>query len=180
MRISSIVTAAHQYRPAVLSSRAALASAERRDAVVVEDDYDAEFATTASRSVHPVGAGSDRLCRVRQQDARPGPARLAVAADIPERRGRYGQAGRRPGSPAIDRRRSRPHPPWRPDRHLRRSVARTGTTRHLARSARTVPAGVPPVGASAGLHVLAWLPPDPPRWPWWSRQGRRDPRVQAR
>jgi GntR family transcriptional regulator/MocR family aminotransferase len=162
-----VVTAAHQYPTGVVLSperRAALLGwAERRGAIVIEDDYDAEFrydrepigALQGLSPDHVVYAGS--ASKTLAPGLRLGwlllPASLggAVArakqiADL--------------GSPAIDQlafadflRRGEL------DRHLRRlrGTYRARRDRLLEALARHLPE-VRPVGASAGLHVLVWLP----------------------
>ena len=164
-----VVTAAHQYPTgAVLppERRAALIDwAVRRGALIIEDDYDAEFrydrepigaiqglnrdnviyAGTASKMLAPgLRLGwlvspphlTDRLIEAKQA-ADMGSAALdqLAFADILER----GEL----------------------DHHLRRmrTIYRGRRDTLLAALARHLP-DVHPVGAAAGLHVLAWLPPD--------------------
>ena len=164
-----VITAAHQYPTgAVLppDRRARLADwAERRRAVIVEDDYDAEFrydrepigamqglspdrviyAGSASKILAPglrLGwliappAMTDTLVAAKQA-ADMGSAALdqLAFADVLER-----------GELDHHLRRMRPIYRGRRDALLR------AIDRHLP--------GVRPVGAAAGLHVLAWLPDD--------------------
>jgi GntR family transcriptional regulator/MocR family aminotransferase len=162
-----VVTAVHQYPTgAVLSAerRAALLDwAERRDATIVEDDYDAEFrydrqpigaiqglgparviyAGSASKTLAP----GLRLGWLVPPDDLVGPITAAKeAADM--------------GSAALDQLALADlldHGEL--DRHLRhlRPIYRRRRDALLAALGRHLPA-LRPTGASAGLHVLAWLP----------------------
>lgn len=164
-----LVTAAHQYPVGgVLPAdrRAALVDwAERRDLLVIEDDYDAEFrydrepigAIQGLSPDHVVYCGSASKILapglrlgwlVAPNRLVPGLAAAKLAADM--------------GAPVLDQltladivERGEL------DRHLRRMrpVYRGRRDALLAALARHLP-GLRPVGASAGLHVLAWLPDD--------------------
>jgi GntR family transcriptional regulator/MocR family aminotransferase len=164
-----LVTAAHQYPTGgVLSPerRAALVDwADRRSGWVIEDDYDAEFRYDRD----PVGA---------LQGLRPervvytGSASKTLAPGL-----RLGWIAAPPvlvdgitdaklaadhGSPAIDQLALADFiGRGELDRHLRRMrpIYRARRDTLLAAMARHL-AELRPVGASAGLHVLAWLPPD--------------------
>ena len=164
-----LVTAAHQFPTgSVLPAerRAALIDwAERTNGLIVEDDYDAEFrydrdpigtvqGLSPGRVIY-AGSASKILAPGLRLGWLVSPAGLAgklaaakLAADM--------------GSPALDQlvfadliERGDL------DRHLRRmrAVYRSRRDSLLTALARYVPA-LRPVGASAGLHVLAWLPPD--------------------
>jgi GntR family transcriptional regulator/MocR family aminotransferase len=162
-----VVTPAHQYPTgAVLppDRRSALAAwARSRRAIVIEDDYDAEFRYDRQ----PVGA-MQGLCPERVVYAGtaskvlapglrlgwlvvPGDlvdlvAQAKVAADL--------------GSPAIDQLAFADFlARGEHDRHLRRMrpIYRKRRDTLLAALARYLPE-LEPVGASAGLHLLAWLP----------------------
>ena len=165
-----VVTAAHQFPlGGVLppDRRAALVAwaGERSDRLVVEDDYDAEFRYDrvpigaiqglAPERVAYVGSASKTLAPGLRLGWMLLPPRLvepmAAAKETADR-----------GSPALeqlafadflDR--------GELDRHLRRMrpIYRRRRDRLLDRLATALP-DLRPVGASAGLHVLAWLPPD--------------------
>ena len=164
-----VVTAAHQYPtggvlPAERRS-ALIAWAERRGGTIIEDDYDAEFRYDrdpigAIQGLSPervVYAGS--ASKILAPGLRLGwfivPAALADrvthakwTADL--------------GSPAIDQLAFADFlARGELDRHLRRlrPIYRARRDVLLAALARHLPE-LRPVGASAGLHVLAWLPPD--------------------
>lgn len=166
-----LVTAAHQFPTGAVTSprtRADLVAwAARRDAVVIEDDYDAEFrydrepigaiqglapdhvvyAGTASKTLAP----GLRLGWLILPAGLIGPAASAKLAD--DR-----------GSPVLDQLTfadfvSR----GEFDRHLRRMRPRYRQLRDtlMEALARQAPE-LRPIGVSAGLHVMAWLPPDIP------------------
>jgi GntR family transcriptional regulator/MocR family aminotransferase len=164
-----VVTAAHQYPTGgVLSAdrRAALVRwAERRGATIVEDDYDAEFrydrepigAIQGLRPERVVYTGSAskilapglRLGWLVAPQALVGPLTAAKqAADN--------------GSPALDQLAFADMlDRGELDRHLRRMrpIYRRRRDALLASLGRRLP-DVRPAGASAGLHVLALLPPE--------------------
>jgi GntR family transcriptional regulator/MocR family aminotransferase len=162
-----VVTPAHQYPTGGVlppDRRAALlAWAERRNAVIIEDDYDAEFrydrdpigslqglsparvvyAGSASKILAPglrlgwlvVPAPMvDQIARAKMSDDLGSPAlgQLAFADFV--------------SSGELDRHLRRMRPIYR----ARRDTLLNALHRHLP--------GLRPVGASAGLHVLAWLP----------------------
>lgn len=163
-----VVTPAHQYPTGGVlppDRRAALVAwAERRNAIVIEDDYDAEFrydrepigSLQGLCADHVVYAGSaskilapglrlgwlvvptplvDRVARAKMSDDLGSPAleQLAFADFI--------------ATGELDRHLRRMRPIYR----ARRDTLLDALHRHLP--------GLRPVGASAGLHVLAWLPP---------------------
>ena len=163
-----VVTPAHQYPTGGVlppGRRAALVAwAERRNAIIIEDDYDAEFrydrdpigslqglcpdhvvyAGSASKILAPgIRLGwlvvpaplADRIARERKADDQGSPAfdQLALADFI--------------GNGELDRHLRRMRPMYR----ARRDALLAALRRHLP--------GLEPVGASAGLHVLAWMPP---------------------
>jgi GntR family transcriptional regulator/MocR family aminotransferase len=164
-----LVTAAHQYPTGGVlppERRAELVDwSARRPGIVIEDDYDAEFrydrepigsiqgldpgrviyAGSASKVLAPglrlgwLVAPSSLVDRL---------AAAKVAADL--------------GSPAMDQLVFADFlARGELDRHLRRMrpIYRRRRDALLAALKRHLP-DVKPVGASAGLHVLAWLPPD--------------------
>jgi GntR family transcriptional regulator / MocR family aminotransferase len=163
-----LVTAAHQYPTGGVlppERRAALVAwAARRSGVVIEDDYDAEFRYDrepigaiqglAPERVIYAGSASKVLAPGLRLGWLVAPSRLVpaiaaakVTADL--------------GSPAMDQltfadflaRGELDHHlrRMRPIYRRRRDVLLNALDRHLP--------DVRPVGASAGLHVLAWLPP---------------------
>jgi len=162
-----VVTPAHQYPTgAVLSAerRSALIEwADRHDTLIVEDDYDAEFrydrepigamqglcadrvayAGTASKTLAP-GLRLGWLAVPRRLTDRI--ARAKVAADFGS-----GALDQLALADFIDR--------GELDRHLRRmrSIYRLRRDALLAGLEQHLP-DIRPAGASAGLHVLAWLP----------------------
>jgi GntR family transcriptional regulator/MocR family aminotransferase len=162
-----LVTAAHQYPTGGVlppDRRAALVDwADRRGGWVIEDDYDAEFrydrepvgALQGLRPDRVVYAGSAsktlapglRLGWLAAPDALvDGLTDAKLAADH--------------GSPAIDQLALADFiGRGELDRHLRRMrpIYRARRDTLLAAMARHLPE-LEPVGASAGLHVLAWLP----------------------
>jgi GntR family transcriptional regulator / MocR family aminotransferase len=162
-----VVTPAHQFPTgAVLSPqrRAALIGwAERRDAVIVEDDYDAEFRYDRE----PIGA-MQGLCAERVVYA--GTASKMLAPGV-----RLGwlAAPRRLVEPLADAKMLADHGSagldqlaladfierGELDRHLRRMrpIYRRRRDALLAALERYLPRWEP-TGASAGLHVLAWVP----------------------
>ena len=162
-----ILTPAHQWPTgAVLSAakRAAIVAwAQARDAVIIEDDYDAEYRYDGSPVGAMQGLAPDRVVvrRVGQQDARSGhQARLARrTAAMGENLGEAKIAADR-GSPALEQlaladliRRGEL------DRHLRRMRPVYRRRRDvLLTSLRTHLPQLTPTGISAGMHLLAWLP----------------------
>ncbi|MEO5985553.1 MAG: PLP-dependent aminotransferase family protein [Candidatus Limnocylindria bacterium] len=161
------VTPAHQYPTgAVLSPerRAALISwADRHDGVVIEDDYDAEFRYDRV----PVGA-MQGLCADRvvyagtaSKTLAPG-LRLGWLAVPPRLRDPIARAklNADKGSSAIDQLALADFiERGELDRHLRRMRVLYRHRRDALLDAlnRHLPEWTP-IGASAGLHVLAWLP----------------------
>ena len=163
-----LVTPAHQYPTGVVLSperRAALlAWSERSGALILEDDYDAEYRFDRA----PVGAlqglAPDRVVYIGSASKTLAPglrlgwlaAPRPVAEQLAEAKLLVDS-----GSPALDQLAFADFlSHGELDRHLRR-VRPTYRRRRealLAVLARDLPE-VTPVGTSAGLHVLAWLPP---------------------
>ncbi|HET7473499.1 MAG TPA: aminotransferase class I/II-fold pyridoxal phosphate-dependent enzyme [Candidatus Limnocylindrales bacterium] len=164
-----VVTAAHQYPTgAVLSAerRAALLDwAARRGATIVEDDYDAEFRYDREPIGALQGLAPDRVVYAGSASKILAPGLrlgwLIAPPELTEALVERKQAMDM-GSAALDQlafadlldRGDLDH-------HLRRMrpIYRTRRDTLLDALARRMP-DVRPVGASAGLHVLAWLPDD--------------------
>lgn len=162
-----LVTSAHQYPTgAVLTPerRAALVAwAKRRDTLIIEDDYDAEFRYDREPIGAMHGLERDHVAYVGSASKILAPGlRLgwlvvppAIADDVARAKKAFDL-----GSAAIDQLAfadfvSR----GELDRHLRRMrpIYRRRRDALIAAIRRHLP-DLEPVGASAGLHVLAWLP----------------------
>jgi GntR family transcriptional regulator/MocR family aminotransferase len=162
-----VVTPAHQYPTGGVlppDRRAALVAwAERRNAVIVEDDYDAEFRYDRV----PIGS-LQGLCPGRVVYAGSASKILApglrlgwlvVPAPLVDRLARAKMSDDL-GSPALEQLAFADFvTSGELDRHLRRMrpIYRARRDTLLGALRRHLPA-LRPVGASAGLHVLAWLP----------------------
>ena len=162
-----VVTAAHQYPTgAVLSPdrrQAILDWAIERGATIIEDDYDAEFRYDREPIGSLQGLAPDRVvyCGSASKVLAPGlrlgwlivpPALTASVID--------GKQAVDMGSPALDQLAfADVIERGELDHHLRRMrpIYRARRDALLAALERHLPAARP-VGASAGLHVLAWLP----------------------
>jgi len=166
-----LITPAHQYPTGVVLSagrrKALLAWADRRDALVIEDDYDAEFrydhapigALQGLRPERVVYAGS--ASKVLAPGLRLGwfIAPTGLADEMASLKKASDQ-----GSPALDQLAFADFVVrGELDRHLRRMrpVYRHRRDRLTEALARHLPE-LTPVGAAAGLHVLAWLGPSGP------------------
>src|SRR3954454_16274859 len=164
-----VVTAAHQYPTgAVLppDRRAALVAwAARRNAMIIEDDYDAEFRFDRQPIGAIQGLDPDRVVyagsasKVLAPGLRLGwlavPPNLVAAV-------RHAKKTADQGSPAIEQLAFADFiERGELDHHLRRlrPIYRERRDALLQALDRHLP-DVRPVGASAGLHVLAWLPDD--------------------
>ena len=164
-----LVTAAHQFPTGAVASpqtRAGLVAwAARHDRVVIEDDYDAEYRYDrepigaiqglAPESVVYAGTASKTLAPGLRLGWLILPSRLvepmASAKVIDDR-----------GSPVFDQLTFADFVARGEfDRHLRRMRPRYRQLRDtlVGRLAAQVPDLVP-IGVSAGLHVMTWLPPD--------------------
>jgi GntR family transcriptional regulator/MocR family aminotransferase len=164
-----VVTPAHQYPTGGVlppERRAALAAwAARRNGIIIEDDYDAEFrydrepigAIQGLCPDHVVYAGSASKILL------PG-LRLGWLVAPPSLADRVARAKRTDdlGSPAFDQLAFADFVgSGELDRHLRRMrpIYRERRDGLLAALRHHLPE-FRPVGASAGLHVLAWMPPE--------------------
>ncbi|HEY7132657.1 MAG TPA: aminotransferase class I/II-fold pyridoxal phosphate-dependent enzyme [Candidatus Limnocylindrales bacterium] len=166
-----VVTAAHQYPTgAVLTPErrsALVAWAVRRGATIVEDDYDAEFRYDRA----PIGAihglAPDRVIYAGSASKILAPGLRLGWLVVPERLRDPIEAAKQAadmGSAALDQlafadvlaRGDLDHHlrRMRPIYRRRRDVLLAALERHLPEAR--------PTGASAGLHVLAWLPPGSP------------------
>ncbi|WP_433760245.1 PLP-dependent aminotransferase family protein [Nocardia sp. CA-135398] len=164
-----VVTAAHQFPTGAVASaqtRAGLVAwATKHDALVIEDDYDAEYRYDrepigaiqglAPESVVYAGTASKTLAPGLRLGWLILPSRLVEpmsAAKVIDDR----------GSPVIDQLTFADFVARGEfDRHLRRMRPRYRQLRDtlVGRLAEQVPDLVP-IGVSAGLHVMTWLPPD--------------------
>jgi GntR family transcriptional regulator/MocR family aminotransferase len=164
-----VVTAAHQYPTGgVLTPerRTALLSwAERRGAVIVEDDYDAEFRYDRDPIGALQGLSPDRVVYAGSASKILAPGLRLGWFVVPTAFSDAVAGAKRAadlGSPAIDQLAFADFlARGELDRHLRRlrPIYRARRDRLLDALARHLPE-LRPVGASAGLHVLAWLPAD--------------------
>jgi GntR family transcriptional regulator/MocR family aminotransferase len=163
-----IVTSAHQFPTgAVLPAerRAALVSwAARHDAVIVEDDYDAEFRYDRDPIGAIQGLAADRVIYAGSASKTLAPGLrlgwLLAPGRLVESLASAKYAADR-GTPSIEQLAFADFlERGEFDRHLRRvrPIYRTRRDALLAGLERHLPE-LQPVGASAGLHVLAWLPP---------------------
>jgi GntR family transcriptional regulator/MocR family aminotransferase len=164
-----LVTAAHQFPTGAVTSaetRAALVDwASRRDALIIEDDYDAEYRYDREPIGAMQGLAPDRVvyAGTASKTLAPGlrlgwlilPSRLvepmSTAKVIDDR-----------GSPVLDQLTFADFVARGEfDRHLRRMRPRYRQLRDalVERLGEKVP-DLKPIGVSAGLHVMAWLPPD--------------------
>ncbi len=164
-----VITAAHQYPTgAVLppERRAALVDwAVRRGALIIEDDYDAEFRYDREPIGAIQGLNRDNVIYAGTASKMLAPGlRLGWLVSPPHMTDRLIEAKQAAdmGSAALDQlafadvlQRGEL------DHHLRRMrlIYRGRRDSLLAALARSLP-DVRPVGAAAGLHVLAWLPDD--------------------
>ncbi len=164
-----LVTAAHQFPTGAVTSaetRAALVDwAVRRDALIIEDDYDAEYRYDREPIGALQGLAPDRViyAGTASKTLAPGlrlgwlilPSRLvetmAAAKFVDDR-----------GSSVFDQLTFADFVVRGEfDRHLRRMRPRYRQLRDtlVDRLAERLP-DLEPIGVSAGLHVMAWLPPD--------------------
>ena len=164
-----VVTAAHQYPTGGVlppERRAALVAwATGRGGTIVEDDYDAEFRYDREPIGALQGLAPDRVVyagsasKVLAPGLRLGwlvaPAELAEAIVAAKQAADMGSSALDQlafadllGRGELDRHLRRMRPIYR----RRRDALLGALRRHLPR--------LDPVGASAGLHLLAWLPPD--------------------
>ena len=164
-----LVTAAHQYPTGGVlppDRRSALiAWAERRGALIVEDDYDAEFRYDREPIGALQGLSPDRVVysgsasKILAPGLRLGwlvaPTRMVDALAAAKIAADMGSAtlDQLAFADIVER--------GELDHHLRRMrpIYRRRRDVLLESLARRLPS-LRPVGASAGLHVLAWLPPD--------------------
>jgi GntR family transcriptional regulator/MocR family aminotransferase len=166
---AAVLTAAHQYPTGGVlppARRAALmAWAERRDGLVIEDDYDAEFRYDREPIGAMQGLSPDRVVYAGSASKILAPGLrlgwIVVPAELADRVAAAKKAADL-GSPAIDQLAFADFlAHGELDRHLRRlrPIYRARRDVLLAALGRYLPE-LRPVGASAGLHLLAWLPPD--------------------
>jgi GntR family transcriptional regulator/MocR family aminotransferase len=164
-----LVTSAHQYPTGAVmppDRRAAIVAwASRRGGIVIEDDYDAEFRYDREPIGAIQGLCSDRVVyagsasKVLAPGLRLGwliaPAWMAPAIAARKKAADLGSSALDQlafadflGRGELDHHLRRMRPIYR----RRRDALLTALRRHLPQ--------LRPVGASAGLHLLAWLPPE--------------------
>lgn len=164
-----VVTPAHQYPTGGVlppERRAALlAWADRRAGIVIEDDYDAEFRYDRQPIGALQGLRPDRVVYAGSASKILAPGLrlgwLVAPASLADEIARAKRADDM-GSPAFDQLAFADFIARGDlDRHLRhvRPIYRARRDALLAALARHLPA-LRTVGASAGLHLLAWLPAD--------------------
>jgi GntR family transcriptional regulator/MocR family aminotransferase len=164
-----LVTAAHQFPTGAVTSAATRAAliewATRREALIIEDDYDAEYRYDREPIGAMQGLAPDRVAYAgtASKTLAPGlrlgwlilPDRLVgpmAAAKFTDDR----------GSSVLDQLTFADFVARGEfDRHLRRMRPRYRALRDalVGRLAEKVP-DLRPIGVSAGLHVMTWLPPD--------------------
>ena len=164
-----VITPAHQYPTGGVlppDRRAALAAwAERRDAFIVEDDYDAEFRYDREPIGALQGLCPDRVFYAGSASKVLAPGLrlgwLVVPAPLVDEIA-FAKRSDDLGSPTLEQLAFADFvATGELDRHLRRvrPIYRARRDTLLAALGRHLPR-LRPVGASAGLHVLAWLPAD--------------------
>ncbi|MGW7682243.1 MocR-like pyridoxine biosynthesis transcription factor PdxR [Kribbella sp. NPDC054772] len=164
-----LVTAAHQFPTGAVASaetRAALiAWATARDGLVIEDDYDAEYRYDREPIGAMQGLAPDRVAYAGTASKTLAPGLrlgwLILPSWLVEPMAQAKLMDDR-GSPVFDQLAFADFVARGEfDRHLRRMRPRYRALRDtlVERLAARVPE-LEPVGVSAGLHVLTWLPPD--------------------
>jgi GntR family transcriptional regulator/MocR family aminotransferase len=164
-----LVTAAHQFPTGAVTSaetRAALVAwAARRDGLVIEDDYDAEYRYDREPIGAMQGLAPERVAYAGTASKTLAPGLrlgwLILPAWLVEPMARAKLMDDR-GSPVFDQLAFADFVARGEfDRHLRRMRPRYRLLRDtlVDELARRIPE-LEPVGVSAGLHVMTWLPPD--------------------
>jgi GntR family transcriptional regulator/MocR family aminotransferase len=164
-----LVTAAHQFPTGAVASaetRAALVAwAARRDALIIEDDYDAEYRYDREPIGAMQGLAPDRVAYAGTASKTLAPGLrlgwLILPAWLVEAMSEAKLADDR-GSPVLEQLAFADFVARGEfDRHLRRMRPRYRLLRDtlVDRLAERLPELVP-VGVSAGLHVMTWLPPE--------------------
>ncbi|HEU4947272.1 MAG TPA: PLP-dependent aminotransferase family protein [Kribbella sp.] len=164
-----LVTAAHQFPTGAVTSaetRAALVSwAAARDALIIEDDYDAEYRYDREPIGAMQGLAPDHVIYAGTASKTLAPGLrlgwLILPARLVDRLAQAKLADDR-GSPVLDQLAFADfvaHGEF--DRHLRRMRPRYRRLRDalVGALAERLP-DLRPIGVSAGLHVMAWLPSD--------------------
>ena len=164
-----LVTAAHQFPTGAVTSagtRADLVAwAARRDALIIEDDYDAEYRYDREPIGAMQGLAPDRVVYAGTASKTLAPGLRLGWLILPDRLVEPMSAAKvidDRGSPVLDQLTFADFiARGEFDRHLRRMRPRYRALRDalVGRLADRLP-DLKPIGVSAGLHVMAWLPPD--------------------
>ncbi|MEV8375099.1 PLP-dependent aminotransferase family protein [Kribbella sp. NPDC056861] len=164
-----LVTAAHQFPTGAVTSaqtRAALVEwATRREALIIEDDYDAEYRYDREPIGALQGLAPDRVAYAGTASKTLAPGLRLGWLILPERLVEPMAAAKFAddrGSPVLDQLTFADFVTRGEfDRHLRRMRPRYRQLRDtLIRCLAEKTPDLRPVGVSAGLHVLTWLPAD--------------------
>jgi GntR family transcriptional regulator / MocR family aminotransferase len=164
-----LVTAAHQFPTGAVTSAATRVAliewATRRDALIIEDDYDAEYRYDREPIGSMQGLAPDRVAYAGTASKTLAPGLRLGWLILPERLVEPMAAAKFTddrGSSVLDQLTFADFVARGEfDRHLRRMRPRYRVLRDtfVGRLAEKVP-DLRPIGVSAGLHVMTWLPPD--------------------